>query len=45
MTVTIATTIKWLDVVVGFFSVSKHVQIHLNIKVTPNVTPEMKIVE
>lgn len=44
MTVTIATIIKCFDVAV-IFTVSKHVWICLNIKATPNVTPEMKIVE
>lgn len=44
MTVTIATIIKCFDVAV-VFTVSKHVWIFLNIKVTPNVTPEIKIAE
>lgn len=43
MTVTIATIIKCFDVTVVFFSVSKHAQIHLNIKITPTMTSKMKI--
>lgn len=38
-----AIIIKYFGVAV-FFSVSEHVWISLNITVTPNVTPEMKII-